>query len=57
VRQISFAIGKQSKSGITYFGSMVSSSNSSCRVFLDGGFVETRGFFAILLVACLLTEI
>ena len=45
VRDISFAIGKKSKPGITYFGSMVSSSYSSCRVFLDGGFVETRGFF------------
>ena len=45
VREIAGSIGKQRKPSISYYGSMVSSSQSAGCGFLDGGFTETRGFF------------
>lgn len=45
VREIAGSVGKQRKPSISYYGSMVSSSQSAGCGFLDGGFTETRGFF------------
>ena len=45
VREIAGSVGKQRKPSISYYGSMVSSSQSAGCEFLDGGFNDTRGFF------------
>jgi hypothetical protein len=45
VREIASSVGKQREPSISYYGSMVSSSQSAGCEFLDGGFNETRGFF------------